>query len=132
MKCYLVNFLFAGLFIADMTKKYKNAKTAAILSKYTPEDIQKLLNSGKFKSEIAKTLGVYVRAFNDYIKEHNLTYKAPCQIKYGKQYKSKKKEQGVIARADSIDQEKAIKCFKAQFEENKQQITLRELKDSYY
>jgi len=124
--------LLTEFFITDMAKKYKNAKTAAVLSRYTPQDIQKLLNSGKFKSEIAQTLGVYVRAFNDYIKEHNLTYKAPCQIRYGKQYKSKKKEQGIIARADSIDEEKAIKCFKVQFEENKQQITLRELKDSYY
>jgi hypothetical protein len=39
-----------------MAKKYKNAKTAAVLSRYTPQDIQKLLNSGKFKSEIAQTL----------------------------------------------------------------------------
>jgi len=124
--------LLTEFFITDMAKKYKNAKTAAVLSRYSPQDIQKLLNSGKFKSEIAQTLGVYVKAFNDYIKEHNLTYKAPCQIRYGKQYKSKKKEQGIIARADSIDEEKAIKCFKIQFEENKQQITLRELKDSYY
>jgi len=38
--------------------KYLNAKTYSILSKYTPEDIQKLLNSGQFKSVIARTLGV--------------------------------------------------------------------------
>lgn len=68
--------------------KYLNAKTYSVLSKYTPEDIQKLLNSGQFKSVIARTLGVYIGAFNVYIREHNLTYKAPCQIRYGKQYKS--------------------------------------------
>ena len=38
--------------------KYLNAKTYSVLSKYTPEDIQKLLNSGQFKSVIARTLGV--------------------------------------------------------------------------
>ena len=47
--------------------KYLNAKTYSVLSKYTPEDIQKLLNSGQFKSVIARTLGVYTRAFNVYI-----------------------------------------------------------------
>ena len=58
--------------------KYLNTKTYSVMSKYTPEDIQKLLNSGEFKSVIARTLGVYIRAFNVYIREHNLTYKAPC------------------------------------------------------
>ena len=108
--------------------KYLNAKTYSVLSKYTPEDIQKLLNSGQFKSVIARTLGVYTRAFNVYIREHNLTYKAPCQIRYGKQYKSKKKEEGITAKMDSIDEEKAVKCFKIQFEENKKKRTLQELK----
>ena len=42
--------------------KYLNAKTYSVLSKYTPEDIQKLLNSGQFKSVIARTLGVYIGA----------------------------------------------------------------------
>ena len=112
--------------------KYLNAKTYSILSKYTPEDIQKLLNSGEFKSVIARTLGVYIRAFNVYIREHNLTYKAPCQIRYGKRYKSKKKEEGITAKMDSIDEEKALKCFKVQFEENKKKRTLQELKDAYY
>jgi hypothetical protein len=112
--------------------KYLNAKTYFVLSKYTPEDIQKLLNSGQFKSVIARTLGVYTRAFNVYIREHNLTYKAPCQIRYGKQYKSKKKEEGITAKMDSIDEEKAVKCFKIQFEENKKKRTLQELKDAYY
>ena len=68
------------------------------MSKYTPEDIQKLLNSGQFKSVIARTLGVYIGAFNVYIREHNLTYKAPCQIRYGKQYKSKKKRRESLQR----------------------------------
>ena len=57
-----------------MSKKYNNSKSALILQKYTPEDIQKLLNSGKFKSEIARQLNVHIKAFNIYIKEHNLSY----------------------------------------------------------
>jgi hypothetical protein len=56
-------------------------QTYSVLSKYTPEDIQKLLNSGQFKSVIARTLGVYTRAFNVYIREHNLTYKRQFRIK---------------------------------------------------
>ena len=80
----------------------------------------------------SKPLQVYIGAFNVYIREHNLTYKAPCQIRYGKQYKSKKKEDGITAKMDSIDEEKAVKCFKVQFEENKKKRTLQELKDAYY
>ena len=38
--------------------KYLNAKTYSVQSKYNPEDIQKLLNSGKFKSVIARPLKV--------------------------------------------------------------------------
>jgi len=43
---------------AKKGSKYLNAKTYSILSKYTPEDIQKLLNSGQFKSVIARPLKV--------------------------------------------------------------------------
>jgi len=49
------------------SKKYNNSKSALILQKYIPEDIQKLLNSGEFKSVIARTLGVHIKAFNEYI-----------------------------------------------------------------
>ncbi len=52
-----------------MSKVYNNSKSALVLQKYTPEDIQKLLNSRKFKSEIVHQLKVNIRAFNIYIKE---------------------------------------------------------------
>ena len=52
-------------------------KFALILQKYTPQDIQRLLNSGKFKSEIVRQLSVHIKAFNIYIEEHNLSYKPP-------------------------------------------------------
>ncbi len=60
-----------------MSKKYNNSKIALILQKYTPQDIQRLLNSGKFKSEIVRQLNVHIKAFNIYIEEHNLSYKPP-------------------------------------------------------
>ncbi len=46
-----------------MSKVY-NSKSVLVLQKYTPEDIQKLLNSGKFKSEIVRQLKINIRAFN--------------------------------------------------------------------
>ena len=62
---------------AKKGSKYLNAKTSSILSQYNPEDIQKFLNSGEFKSDIAKKLGIHIKAFNSYIRKHNLTYKTP-------------------------------------------------------
>ena len=73
-----------------MSKKYNNSKSALILQKYTPEDIQKLLNSGKFKSEIVRQLKINIRAFNIYIKEHNLSY-TPPPYKVWKSLKSQAK-----------------------------------------
>ena len=52
-----------------MSKVYNNSKSALVLQKYTTEDIQKLLNSGKFKSEIVRQLKINIRAFNIYIKD---------------------------------------------------------------
>ena len=49
-----------------MSKVYNNSKSALVLQKYTPEDIQKLLNSGKFKSEIVRQLKINIRAFTDF------------------------------------------------------------------
>lgn len=40
-----------------------NSKSVLILKQYTPEDIQRLLNSGEFKSVIIRNLGVHVKAF---------------------------------------------------------------------
>ena len=73
-----------------MSKVYNNSKSALVLQKYTPEDIQKLLNSGKFKSEILRQLKINIRAFNIYIKEHNLSY-TPPPYKVWKSLKSQAK-----------------------------------------
>ena len=101
-----------------MSKVYNNSKSALVLQKYTPEDIQKLLNSGKFKSEIVRQLKINIRAFNIYIKEHNLSYMPP-QYKIWKSLKSQPKH-------------KSENKFKEMFAENKRKRTIKELEDAYY
>ncbi len=103
-----------------MSKKYNNSKSALILQKYTPEDIQRLLNSGKFKSEIARQLNVHIKAFNIYIEEHNLSYK-PFKTP-SPQLKNKT--------GDKL-KEPLVK-FKKEFAESKRKRTLKEQKDVYY
>ena len=113
--------------------KYPNSKTSSVLSNYTPEQIQELLNSGEFKYNIAKKLGLYLRAFNAYIKEHNLTYKQPPLIKYGKQYKSKKKQMELVAPLpDPTADEVALERFRKEFVERKQKRMLKELNNGVY
>ena len=112
---------------AKKGSKYLNAKTSSILSQYNPEDIQELLNSGEFKYNIAKKLGIHIKAFNAYISEHNLTYKTPRHtgsIQPNAKNKPKKK--------NSEPLEEPLDRFKRLFQENKQKRTLKELKDSYY
>ncbi len=112
--------------------KYLNAKTSSILSEYTPEQIQELLNSGEFKYNIAKKLGLYPRSLNAYIKKHNLTYKQPPLRRYGKQYQSKKKREGIVVPVPKLDaDEEALERFKQEFAERKQKRMLQELKNSY-
>ena len=111
-----------------MNGKYNNAKSALILQKYTPEDIQKLLNSGEFNSVIARTLGVHIKAFNEYIEQHNLTYKPPNKPRISSNQKQNIKK----GQKDSSPYQEPLERFKKLFEERKQKRTLQELKDSYY
>ena len=112
---------------AKKGSKYLNAKTSSILSQYNPEDIQKLLNSGEFKSDIAKKLGIHIKAFNSYIRRYDLTYKTP-KHKGGIQPNAKDKPK----KKNSEPREEPLDRFKRLFQENKQKRTLKELKDSYY
>ena len=112
---------------AKKGSKYLNAKTSSILSQYNPEDIQELLNSGEFKSIIARRLGIHIKAFNAYISEHNLTYKTP-KHKGGIQPNAKDKTK----KKNSEPLEEPLDRFKRLFQENKQKRTLQELKDGYY
>lgn len=112
-----------------MNKKYNNSKSVLILQKYKPEDIQKLLDSGEFKSVIVRTLGVNMKAFNEYMEHHNLTYKPPIKPKINntQRHNNIKKEQ-----KDSKPYQEPLERFKKLFEERKQKRTLQELKDAYY
>jgi len=111
-----------------MGKKYNNAKSAIAFQKYTPEDIQKLLNSGEFKSVIARTLGVHIKAFNEYIEQHNLTYKPPNKPRISSNQKQNIKK----GQKDFSPYQEPLERFKKLFEERKQKRTLQELKDAYY
>ena len=108
-----------------MSKKYNNSKSALILQKYTPEDIQKLLNSGKFKSEIARQLKIHIQAFNIYIKKHNLSY-TPPPYKVWKSLKSQPKNKSAEKFKEPLEK------FKEMFAENKRKRTIKELEDAYY
>jgi hypothetical protein len=113
--------------------KYLNSKTSAILAQYTIEQIQEMLNSGEFKWNIAKKLGVYPAAFRAFIKKHNLTYTQPSLRRYGKQYQTKKKRLELISPPPKIDaDEEALERFKQEFAERKQKRTLEELKTGGY
>lgn len=96
-----------------------NSKSTIILNKYTPEKIQKLLNSGLTKKAIVANLGVQFKAFDRYIEEHNLTYKTPSRKKPDEKIKN-----------IFIDDE-PLEKFKKLFEERKLKRTLKELKEPY-
>ena len=107
-----------------MSKVY-NSKSVLVLQKYTPEDIQKLLNSGKFKSEIVRQLKINIRAFNIYIKEHNLSYTHPP-------YKPSKTPSSQLKNKTGDKFKEPLEKFKEEFAKSKRKITLKELKDAYY
>lgn len=98
-----------------------NSKSTIILNKYTPEEIQKLLNSGLTKKAIVANLGVQFKAFDRYIEEHNLIYKTPSR---------KKPDEKINIKNIFIDDE-PLEKFKKLFEERKLKRTLKELKEPY-
>ena len=104
------------------------SKSAIILQRYTPEAIQELLNSGESKSSIVQRLGLYMEAFNKYIKQHNLTYN-PSK-KYTKQHVKKYKETPV-KNLNSEETEDPVKRFYKMLAKKRERRVLRELKNPY-
>lgn len=98
-----------------------NSKSTIILNKYTPEEIQKLLNSGLTKKAIVANLGVQFKAFDRYIEEHNLTYKTPSR---------KKPDEKINIKNISIDDE-PLEKFKKLFKERKLKWIKKYLKEPY-
>ncbi len=105
------------------------SKSAIVLQRYTPEAIQELLNSGESKSSIVERLGLYMEAFNKYIKEHNLTYNPPKG--YTKKHVKKYKEPIPVKDLNSDEAEDPIKKFYEMLAKKKAKRTLRELKNPY-
>jgi hypothetical protein len=108
-----------------MSRKYNNSKSALILQNYKPEDIQKLLDSGEFKSVIVRTLGVNMKAFNEYMRQYNLAYKTPDKPKVNtiRKHNNIKKEQ-----KDHNSYQEPLERFKKLFAERKQKRTLTGIK----
>ena len=99
-----------------------------ILQKYTPEAIQELLNSGESKSSIVERLGLYMEAFNKYIKQHNLTYN-PSK-KYTKQHVKKHKEIQ-LKNLTSEETEDPVKKYYETLANKRERRLLHELKNPY-
>ena len=113
-----------------MSKEY-NSKSTIILNKYTPEAIQELLNSGESKSSIVERLGLYMEAFNKYIKEHNLTYNPSRRRGYSKKHVKKYKETIPVQDFNSDEAEDPVKKFYEMLARKKEKRVVRELKNPY-
>ena len=111
-----------------MSKEY-NSKSAIILQRYTPEEIQELLNSGESKSSIVERLGLYMEAFNKYIKQHNLTYNLPKG--HIKKKVKKHREVTPVKYLNSEEAEDPLKKFYEMLARKKEKRALRELKNPY-
>jgi hypothetical protein len=118
-----------------MSKKYYNTKSTLILQNYKPEDIQKLLDSGEFKSAVAHTLGVHIKAFNEYIQKYGLTYQYSRKSKSTQKYNRKQEKQYEkrIPVKDLNSEEAAdpLKKFYEMLARKKEKRALRELKNPY-
>lgn len=69
-----------------------NSKAVLTLKNYTPENIQKKLNSGDSKKGLAKKLEVNVIAWDRYIIDNNLTYTTPSRNKNAQKVKYNNKD----------------------------------------
>jgi hypothetical protein len=105
------------------------SKSTLILQRYTPEEIQELLNSGESKSSIVERLGLYMEAFNKYIKQHNLIYNSGK--KYTKRPVKKYKEALPVKDLNSEEAEDPVKKFHEMLARKKEKRVLRELKNPY-
>jgi hemerythrin-like domain-containing protein len=106
------------------------SKSAIILRKYTPEEIQELLNS-ESKSSIVERLGLYMEALNKYIKQHNLTYNPSRRRGFSKKHVKKYKETIPVQDFHSDEAEDPVKRFYEMLRRKKEKRALRELKNPY-
>lgn len=117
-----------------MSKKYYSTKSTLILQKYTPEDIQKLLNSGESKSSVAHTLGVHIKAFNEYIQKYNLTYQYSRKPKSTQKHNREQEKKYDTDKPNNhliFDEEDLVKKFYEMLAKKREKRMLRELKSPY-
>jgi len=117
-----------------MSKEY-NSKSAIILQRYTPEAIQELLKSGESKSAVAKTLGLHMKAFNEYIQKYGLTYQYSRKSKSTQKYNRKEEKRYCEDRPSNYftheGEEDPLKKFYEMLARKKEKRALRELKNPY-
>lgn len=95
------------------------------------------LDSGKSKSEVADKIGVYIKAFNDYMVLHNLKYTRPVYSRpKQKRFKDKiptalEPQVSQVQQTIPDDPEDALKLFYRQLELKRAKRQLRELKKPY-
>lgn len=111
--------------------KELTSKSAIILQRYTPEAIQELLNSGESKSSIVARLGLYMEAFNKYIKQHNLIYNPSGRKGYSKKHTKKHKEPIPVKDFNAEEAVDPVKEFYEMLAKKREKRTLRELKNPY-
>ena len=100
-----------------------NSKSVLTLKNYTPEDIQKMLNSGDSKKGLAKKLEIPYKAIDQYIIANNLSYTTPSR---------NKNAQKVEYNNNDVVNDDPLEHFKQIFAERKLRRTLKELRDGYY
>jgi hypothetical protein len=100
-----------------------NSKSVLTLKNYTPEDIQKMLNSGDSKKGLAKKLEIPYKSIDQYIIANNLTYTTPSR---------NKNAQKVEYNNNDVVNDDPLERFKQIFAERKLRRTLKELRDGYY
>lgn len=100
-----------------------NSKSLLTLKNYTPEDIQKMLNSGDSKKGLAKKLEIPYKSIDQYIIANNLTYTTPSR---------NKNAQKVEYNNNDVVNDNPLERFKQIFAERKLRRTLKELRDGYY
>lgn len=114
------------------TKKYNNSKSALILQKYTPEDIQKFLNSGESKTSIAFDLGIQTKVLSQYIEQHNLSYKTPdLKMRGSKKLEGKNTYHTSTDSFACQERTDALEKFYEMLTRKKEKRVLRELKNPY-
>jgi len=118
-----------------MSKKYYSTKSALILENYTPEAIQELLKSGESKSAVAHTLGIHIKAFNEYIQKYSLTYHYSRKSKSTQKYNRKEEKRYLEDRPSNYfsheEAEDPVKKFYEMLARKKEKRAVRELKNPY-